>query len=151
MDYEVFLMSRIEQQHADGKSPREAVPAGLGVSARVISAAALIMICVFASFVINGDPTVKQFGVGLAVAVLLAGIMVMLLAPALLVVFGGSVFRLPGFLDRVLPRIDVEGGVEPATTTASVEPTSGSPGRATGAEAASPAAQRRPARRASGR
>ena len=151
MDYEVFLMSRIEQQHADGKSPREAVPAGLGVSARVISAAALIMICVFASFVINGDPTVKQFGVGLAVAVLLAGIMVMLLAPALLVVFGGSVFRLPGFLDRVLPRIDVEGGVEPATTTASVEPTSGSPGQATGAEAASQAAQRQPARRASGR
>ena len=111
MDYEVFLVSRIEQQHAAGKPPREAVPAGLGASARVISAAALIMICVFASFVINGDPTVKQFGVGLAVAVLLAGAMVVLLAPAMLVLFGGAVFRLPGFLDRVVPRIDVEGGV----------------------------------------
>ena len=53
----------------------------------------------------------KQFGVGLAVAVLLAGTMVVLLAPAMLVLFGGSVFRLPGFLDRVVPRIDVEGGV----------------------------------------
>jgi uncharacterized membrane protein YdfJ with MMPL/SSD domain len=111
MDYEVFFVSRVEQQHAAGKPPREAVPAGLGASARVISAAALIMFCVFASFVINGDPTVKQFGVGLAVAVLLAGTMVVLLAPAMLVLFGGSVFRLPGFLDRVVPRIDVEGGV----------------------------------------
>jgi hypothetical protein len=111
MDYEVFFVSRVEQQHAAGKPPREAVPAGLGASARVISAAALIMFCVFASFVINGDPTVKQFGVGLAVAVLLAGTMVVLLAPAMLVLFGGFVFRLPGFLDRVVPRIDVEGGV----------------------------------------
>ena len=69
------------------------------------------MICVFASFVINGDPTVKQFGVGLAVAVFLAGTMVVLLAPAMLVLFGAGVFRLPGALDRLLPRIDVEGGV----------------------------------------
>ena len=81
MDYEVFFVSRVEQQHAAGKPPREAVPAGLGASARVISAAALIMFCVFASFVINGDPTVKQFGVGLAVAVLLAGTMVVLAGP----------------------------------------------------------------------
>jgi uncharacterized membrane protein YdfJ with MMPL/SSD domain len=109
MDYEVFLMSRIEQQHAGGEPPREAVPSGLGASARVITAAACIMICVFASFVINGDPTVKQFGVGLATAVLLAGTMVVLLAPAMLVLFGGSVFRLPGPLDRLIPRIDVEG------------------------------------------
>ena len=117
MDYEVFFVSRVEQQHAAGRPPREAVPAGLGASGRVISAAALIMFCVFASFVINGDPTVKQFGVGLAVAVLLAGTMVVLLAPAMLVLFGGSVFRLPGVLDRVVPRIDVEGGVgEPSPT-----------------------------------
>ena len=111
MDYEVFLVSRI-QQHGAGKEPRAAVPAGLGASARVISAAALIMICVFASFVINGDPTVKQFGVGLAAAVLLAGTMVVLLAPAMLVLFGSTVFRLPGALDRLVPRVDVEGGVE---------------------------------------
>ncbi len=112
MDYEVFLVSRIEQQHADGKPPREAVPSGLGASARVITAAASIMFFVFASFVINGDPTVKQFGVGLAAAVLLAGTMVVLLAPAMLVLFGGSVFRMPGFLEHVVPRIDVEGGAE---------------------------------------
>jgi peptidoglycan hydrolase CwlO-like protein len=119
MDYEVFLVSRISQQHAGGKEPRDAVPAGLGASARVISAAAFIMICVFASFVLNGDPTVKQFGVGLAVAVLLAGTMVVLLAPAMLVLFGGSVFRLPGLLDGIVPRIDVEGGsVEVAGSTA---------------------------------
>ena len=122
MDYEVFLMSRIEQQHAEGKPPREAVPAGLGASARVISAAALIMICVFASFVINGDPTVKQFGVGLAVAVLLAGVMVVLLAPAMLVLFGSTVFRLPGVLDRVLPRIEIEGGVDDAAPVDATPP-----------------------------
>jgi uncharacterized membrane protein YdfJ with MMPL/SSD domain len=111
MDYEVFLVSRIAQQHGSGKSAREAVPAGLGASARVISAAALIMICVFAAFILTGDPTVKQFGVGLSVAVALAGTMVVLLAPALLVLFGESVFRLPGRLDRLVPRIDIEGGV----------------------------------------
>ncbi len=115
MDYEVFLVSRISQQHASGRSARDAVPAGLGASARVISAAALIMICVFAAFVLNGDPTVKQFGVGLAVAVALAGTMVVLLAPALLVLFGRSVFRLPGVLDRWVPRIDIEGGVKETT------------------------------------
>jgi uncharacterized membrane protein YdfJ with MMPL/SSD domain len=122
MDYEVFLMSRIAQQHAGGKPHREAVPAGLGASARVITAAALIMFCVFASFVINGDPTVKQFGVGLAAAVLLAGTMVVLLAPAMLVLFGTSVFRLPGFLDRLLPRIDVEGGPPPESVIGAPEP-----------------------------
>ena len=113
MDYEVFLMSRIEQQHTGGKPPARPCPRGSALSARVISAAALIMFCVFASFVINGDPTVKQFGVGLAAAVLLAGTMVVLLAPAMLVLFGTSVFRLPGFLDRVVPRIEVEGGPSP--------------------------------------
>ena len=82
---------------------------GLGAAAHVVTAAALIMFLVFASFIINGDPTIKQFGVGLASAVLLAGTMVVLLAPALLSLFGRALFRLPRFLDRLVPRIDVEG------------------------------------------
>jgi uncharacterized membrane protein YdfJ with MMPL/SSD domain len=113
MDYEVFLMSRIQQHHAAGEDPRSAVVSGLGASARVVTAAASIMFLVFASFIINGDPTVKQFGVGLATAVFLAGTMVVLLAPAMLSLFGRGVFVVPRFLDRILPHIDIEGGLEP--------------------------------------
>ena len=73
MDYQVFLLSQVEQHRAEGREPdQDAVAQGLALSARVIAAAALIMIAVFGSFILNGDPTVKQFGVGLAVAVALA-------------------------------------------------------------------------------
>ena len=113
MDYEVFLVSRIAQHHEQGEDARASVTSGLGSAGHVVTAAALIMTLVFASFIINSDPTIKQFGVGLSVAVLLAGTMIVLLAPALLVIFGRSIFRVPGFLDRVLPRVDIEGGVEP--------------------------------------
>ncbi len=114
MDYEVFLVSRIEQHHARGETPTEAITSGLGDAAHVVVAAALIMFFVFSSFIINGDPTVKQFGLGLAVAVLLAGIMVVLLAPALLVLFGRGVFWVPRWLGAVLPHLDVEGGIDVA-------------------------------------
>jgi uncharacterized membrane protein YdfJ with MMPL/SSD domain len=72
MDYEVFLVSQIAQHHAAGEPPRQAVRSGVASSAKVIAAAAIIMISVFGSFILNGDPTIKQFGVGLSVAVLLA-------------------------------------------------------------------------------
>jgi hypothetical protein len=72
MDYEVFLVSQIAAHHAAGEAPRQAVRSGLAASAKVIAAAATIMIAVFGSFILNADPTVKQFGVGLSVAVLLA-------------------------------------------------------------------------------
>jgi RND superfamily putative drug exporter len=75
----------------------------------VIVAAALIMIGVFGSFVLNGDPTVKQFGVGLAVAVFLAATMVLVLAPALLVSMGRGTWWLPAWLARVVPEVDIEG------------------------------------------
>ena len=110
MDYEVFLVSRIQQHHAAGEDPREAVTSGLGAGAHVVTAAALIMFCVFSSFIINGDPTVKQFGVGLAVAVALAGTLVVSLAPAMLRLFGRGVFEVPGILDKILPHLDIEGG-----------------------------------------
>jgi uncharacterized membrane protein YdfJ with MMPL/SSD domain len=111
MDYQVFLMSQIE--HARARYPddhRKAVAVGLAGGARVISAAALIMISVFASFILNGDPTVKQFGVGLAVGVALAALTVMLLAPALLVLVGKTgTWWVPKWTDRVVPHIDIEG------------------------------------------
>jgi hypothetical protein len=113
MDYEVFLVSQIAQHHAAGEPPRQAVRSGLASSAKVIAAAAVIMISVFGSFILNGDPTIKQFGVGLSVAVLLAAAMVLSLAPALLALFGAGVFWLPGWLSRVLPHVDIEGEGEP--------------------------------------
>ena len=77
MDYQVFLMSQIEQHRASADDDREAIAAGLAAGGKVIAAAALIMICVFASFILNGDPTVKQFGVGLSVGVALAAMSVL--------------------------------------------------------------------------
>jgi uncharacterized membrane protein YdfJ with MMPL/SSD domain len=109
MDYEVFLVSQIVQHHTAGEEPRQAVRSGVAAAAKVISAAAIIMIAVFGSFILNADPTVKQFGVGLSVAVLLAGTMVLLLAPALLGLFGRWTWVLPRWLARVIPHIDIEG------------------------------------------
>ena len=79
-------------------------------SARVITAAAAIMVFVFGSFVINGNPTAKQFGVGLAVAVILdATVVRCLLVPALMTMLGKVNWYLPSWLDRVLPRVSIEG------------------------------------------
>jgi uncharacterized membrane protein YdfJ with MMPL/SSD domain len=109
MDYQVFLLSQVDQHRSEGESDHDAVRSGLALSARVITAAALIMIFVFGSFILNGDPVVKQFGVGLAVAVALAASMVLLLAPALLVVLGRATWWIPKWLGRVLPNMDIEG------------------------------------------
>ncbi|HEY7019241.1 MAG TPA: MMPL family transporter, partial [Gaiellaceae bacterium] len=109
MDYQVFLISRIEQHRAEGGSDRDAIRRGLAGGARVIVAAALIMIAVFGSFVLNADPTVKQFGVGLSVGVALAAVCVLVFAPAVLVLAGSGSWWVPAWLDRVLPHMDVEG------------------------------------------
>jgi len=110
MDYEVFLMSQIREVHARSGRNRHAVIEGLAGSARVITAAAAIMVAVFASFVLNGDPVVKQFGVGLAFAVAIdATVVRCLLVPALLVIFRRWNWWLPRGLDRLLPRVDIEG------------------------------------------
>ena len=109
MDYQVFLMSQIEQHRANASDDREAIAAGLAVGGKVIAAAALIMICVFASFILNGDPTVKQFGVGLSVGVALAALSVLALAPAILVIAGRGTWWVPAWADRFLPHVDIEG------------------------------------------
>jgi uncharacterized membrane protein YdfJ with MMPL/SSD domain len=114
MDYEVFLVSHIQQHHLGGDPARRAVASGLASSGRITTAACLIMTSVFASFILNGDPVIKQFGVGLASAVLLAGILVVTLAPAAISLMGEAAWWLPGWLDRLLPHIDVEGGGERA-------------------------------------
>ena len=110
MDYEVFLVSQIEEHVHAGEDNRRSVVSGLVTSARVITAAALIMVFVFGRFVLNGDPTVKQFGIGLAVAVILdATIVRCLLVPALMVKMGKANWYMPRWLDRLLPHISIEG------------------------------------------
>jgi putative drug exporter of the RND superfamily len=110
MDYEVFLVSQIKE-HADaGEDARRSVVGGLVTSGRVITAAATIMVFVFGSFVLNGDPTVKQFGIGLAVAVILdATVVRCLLVPARMARLGKWNWYLPRWLDRILPHISIEG------------------------------------------
>jgi putative drug exporter of the RND superfamily len=110
MDYQVFLLSRVREEIDHGKSPRQAVIDGLAGTGKVIASAAAIMVAVFASFILNGDPTVKEFGVGLASAILIAGTMVCVLLPAVMLLCGRFTWWLPRTLDRVLPHIDVEGG-----------------------------------------
>ena len=110
MDYEVFLVSHIQQHHLAGEPARQAAASGLRTSARITTAACLIMTSVFASFILNGDPTIKQFGVGLSSAVLLAGILVITLGPATIALMGEAAWWLPAWLDKLLPHIDIEGG-----------------------------------------
>jgi putative drug exporter of the RND superfamily len=110
MDYEVFLVSQIQERyHATGNA-REAVAEGLASTGRVITSAALVMVFVFASFVLNGDPVVKEFGVGLAVAIALdATVVRCLLVPSVMELLGARSWWLPGFLDGVIPHVNVEG------------------------------------------
>jgi len=110
MDYEVFLVSQIKEHVDEGQDYTRSVVSGLVTSAVVITAAASIMVFVFGSFVLNGDPTVKQFGIGLAVAVILdATVVRCLLVPARMVMLGKYTWYLPRWLSRILPRISIEG------------------------------------------
>jgi putative drug exporter of the RND superfamily len=109
MDYQVFLLSRVREEIDAGKSAREAVIDGLAGTGKVIASAAAIMVAVFASFILNGDPTVKEFGVGLASAILIAGSMVCVLLPAVMLLMGSRTWWLPRWLDRFIPHISVEG------------------------------------------
>jgi RND superfamily putative drug exporter len=110
MDYEVFLVSQIEEHVHAGEDNKSSVVSGLVTSARVITAAATIMVFVFGSFLLNGNPTVQQFGVGLAVAVLLdATVVRCLLVPALMILMGKINWYMPRWLDRIVPRVSIEG------------------------------------------
>jgi RND superfamily putative drug exporter len=110
MDYEVFLLTQIKEHYEESKRPTRAVIEGLANTGRVITSAALIMVCVFTSFVLNGDPVVKQFGVGLAVAIAIDATLVRcLLVPAVMTLLGKASWWMPSWLGRRLPRISIEG------------------------------------------
>ena len=110
MDYEVFLLSRIKEEYERSGDARNSVADGLAATARVITAAAAIMVVVFGSFLLEDGRVVKVFGTGLAVAVLLDATLVrMLLVPATMELLGERNWWIPRWLDRVLPRLHVEG------------------------------------------
>ncbi|MGI8715564.1 MAG: MMPL family transporter [Solirubrobacteraceae bacterium] len=110
MDYEVFLVSRIYEEWHHRKNNTEAIVHGLAATGRTITAAASIMVLVFAAFVLGGELTIKLFGVGLASAVLLDALIVRnVLIPSLMLVVGKRNWAIPGMLDRLLPHLNVEG------------------------------------------
>ncbi len=110
MDYEVFILSRIREEYHAGHSNIDSVVEGLGATAKVITAAALIMISVFLGFVASDDPVVKMMGVGLATAVAVdATIVRMVLVPSTMALIGDPNWWLPSWLDRILPHLDIEG------------------------------------------
>lgn len=110
MDYQLFTASGMRESYAHGTPPRLAVRKGLHAGRAVVTAAALIMGSVFAGFVFTDDPMIASIGLGLAVGVLLDAFVVRLvLVPAALTLLGPAAWWLPGWLDRILPDVDVEG------------------------------------------
>jgi len=110
MDYEVFLLSRVKEEYDRTGDNASAVADGLTATARVITAAALIMVCVFAAFVLGHDRQLKLFGLGLALAVFIDATLVrMVLVPATMELLGNRNWWLPAWINRILPKIDVEG------------------------------------------
>jgi RND superfamily putative drug exporter len=110
MDYEVFLVSRMREAFVHGAKPRDAIVTGFGQSARVVVAAALIMIGVFGGFVLDDDPIVKSIGLSLAVGVLADAFIVrMTLVPAVMALLGRRAWWLPKRVGRLVPNVDIEG------------------------------------------
>jgi RND superfamily putative drug exporter len=110
MDYEVFLISRVRERWIIRRDASAAVGDGIALTGRVITAAAAIMVCVFLSFTLGDERTLKEFGFGLAVAVFLDALIVRcMLLPAVLELLGPVTWRLPRWLDALLPHINIEG------------------------------------------
>ncbi|MGW9133267.1 MMPL family transporter [Streptomyces sp. NPDC055681] len=110
MDYQVFLVSRMREAYVHGQTSGRAMVTGFGHSARVVVAAALIMMGVFSGFITAGESMIKMIGFGLAIAVLFDAFVVrMAFVPAVLALLGHRAWWLPRWLDRMLPRVDIEG------------------------------------------
>lgn len=110
MDYQVFLVTRMREEYVHGVSAKDSVIIGYQHGARVVTSAALIMISVFASFMLAPDTIAKMMGFALAVAVFFdAFIIRMIVVPAIIALMGDTAWKLPGWLDRVLPNVDIEG------------------------------------------
>jgi RND superfamily putative drug exporter len=126
MDYEVFLLTQMREHFREYGDARRAVVEGVANTGRVITSAAAIMVCVFTSFVLSGNPVVKEFGVGLAVAIAIDSTLVRcLLVPAVMVLLGKRAWWLPRWMERLVPQVSIEGeeyfakrDAQPATSVA---------------------------------
>lgn len=113
MDYEIFLLSRVHEAWLRTGDARASVAHALEITARVITCAALIMVSVFAAFVVSDNVVVKMLGLGLAVSVLIdATVVRLLLVPAVMTLLGAHAWWTPRWLDRILPHVDAEGGAD---------------------------------------
>ncbi|MDQ1493843.1 MAG: putative drug exporter of the superfamily [Actinomycetota bacterium] len=109
MDYQVFLVSRMHEEWVHTGDNKRAVRVGQAATGRVITAAAVIMVCVFVAFVFGGERDIAEFGLGLAVAILLDALVLRtVLVPAAMQMFGRANWWLPAWLDRILPQLSVE-------------------------------------------
>jgi RND superfamily putative drug exporter len=123
MDYEVFLVSRVREEWMRRGDASTAVADGIAFTGRVISAAAAIMICVFLSFLIGDQRSLKEFGFGLAAAVFLDALVVRcVMLPAVLELLAGLTWKLPRSIDAWLPHFNIEGGAARASLAASQAP-----------------------------
>jgi putative drug exporter of the RND superfamily len=110
MDYQVFLVSRMREEHAHGTEALDSVRVGFRHGARVVTAAALIMISVFAGFIVPEEPIIKSIGFALAVGILFDAFVVrMTIVPAVMAMLGSRAWYLPKWLDRIIPNVDLEG------------------------------------------
>ena len=136
MDYEVFLLSRIHEAWIRTRDPHRSVAIGIGGTARVITTAAAIMVVVFASFVLNTEPTVKMLALGMAFAVLIdASLVRMVLVPSIMSLLGKHAWYMPRWLEPVVPHLHLEGSAAAAAGAAGA----GERARAAGPAAATPA------------
>lgn len=134
MDYQVFLVSRMREEHAHGAAPLDSVRTGFRYGARVVTAAGLIMISVFAGFIIPEEPIIKSIGFSLAIGILFDAFVVrMTIVPAVMAMLGERAWWLPAWLDRIIPNVDLEGaGLEKRHVPAAPKPPTEEP---VGAEA----------------
>ncbi|MGP3949134.1 MMPL family transporter, partial [Streptomyces sp. 7N604] len=142
MDYEVFLVTRMREAYVHGERPGQAIVTGFRHGARVVTAAAVIMISVFAGFIGSSESMVKMIGFGLAIAVAFDAFVVrMAIVPAVLALLGRSAWWLPRWLDRLLPNVDVEGEQLRKRLGADAGPAAGVPAAGGGGAAGDPDAE----------
>jgi RND superfamily putative drug exporter len=126
MDYEVFLISRIREEYIETRSNTTAVNHGLAATARVITAAAAIMVTVFLTFVFGDNRVIKEFGIGLATAIFVdATVVRLILVPATMELLGEANWWLPRWLDRLLPHVNLEGRANARRSLAEGSPVGG--------------------------
>jgi RND superfamily putative drug exporter len=123
MDYEVFLISRVHEEYSHGRPARRAMLLGLGYSGKVVAAAGAIMTSVFLSFVLSDSVITKEIGFGLGVAIIYDAFLVrLILVPAVMTLLGDKAWYMPKWLDRILPRVNVEGAPDPDEGAAAPQP-----------------------------